>query len=44
MKPISTPMDQTTDFDIHGYMSNDDSHIAESTGIVSGNIVPLTEV
>ena len=44
MRPISTPIDQTTVFDMHGYMVNGDSYIAESTGIMSGNIVPLTEV
>jgi hypothetical protein len=37
-------MDQTTVFDIHGYMPNSDCHIAESTGIVSETIAPLTEV
>jgi hypothetical protein len=43
-RPILTLMDQTTVFDIHGYMPNSDCHIAESTGIVSETIAPLTEV
>lgn len=44
MRPISTLRDQTAVSSIHGYMSNGDYHIAESTGMVSGNITPSTEV